>query len=188
MNKPVLMIHEIERRYLTLNLSNYILTFDDALYSQYYYWPILSTFNTQKILFVSGALINNFPKRPYFTGEFKTFPTCFEAMSRWEETGNLFDYMLVDEIKVLVRESSDLIIGGHGYSHIRTYSTRLQEKVEEIKRDTELMLEWFEINLGFLPIHYCFPFNNEEFLMKEILKEYGFKHFYGGERINIEDL
>lgn len=182
------MVHEIKRRYLTLDLSKYILTFDDALYSQYYYWPILSTFNTQKILFVSSALINNFPRRKSFNGEFKDFPTCFEAMEHWENNGNVVDYMCLDEIKYMMYTTPGLTIGGHGYSHIRTYSKGLCDRMNEIKRDTEQMLEWFETNLGFAPVHYCFPFNNEEFLMKEVLKQYGFEYFYGGERTDIEEL
>ena len=187
-SKLILMIHEIKRRYLTLDLSKYILTFDDALYSQYYYWPILRTFNTQKILFISGALINNFPKRETFNGEFKDFPTCFDSMLHWKNNGNILDYMSVDEIKYLMYVTPNLIIGGHGYLHIRNYSISLSGKVKEMVQDIERMLEWFEINLDFRPVHYCFPFNNEEFLMKTILKRYGFKYFYGEGRMDIERL
>ena len=37
-DKPVLMIHSIRPEYFELPLENYILTFDDGLYSQYHYY------------------------------------------------------------------------------------------------------------------------------------------------------
>ena len=33
--KPVLMLHEFKEEFLDLPLENYILTFDDGLYTQY---------------------------------------------------------------------------------------------------------------------------------------------------------
>ena len=36
--KPILMIHEFKEDFLNLNLEDYILTFDDGLYTQYLFF------------------------------------------------------------------------------------------------------------------------------------------------------
>ncbi|UCF95238.1 MAG: hypothetical protein JSW39_14160, partial [Desulfobacterales bacterium] len=48
-----------------------------------------------------------------------------------------------------------------------------------IKYDTELCLKWFELNLGFTPQMYCFPFNEYSDKFIALLKSFGFKQFYG---------
>ena len=40
--KPYLMIHDIRKEYFDLDLDQYRLTFDDGLFSQYYYFPLLN--------------------------------------------------------------------------------------------------------------------------------------------------
>jgi len=48
-NKKVLMIHEVTENLFNLPLENYILTFDDGLYSQYYHFKHFESIDTEKI-------------------------------------------------------------------------------------------------------------------------------------------
>ena len=43
-------------------------------------------------------------------------------------------------------------------------------------------------NLGYVPRKFCFPYNYQTPLYKEILSLKGFKSFYGNERIDINTL
>ena len=53
-----LTIHSVkEEHFLKLRLDTYKLTFDDGLFSQYFYWPIIRRLETEKIFFISTNLI-----------------------------------------------------------------------------------------------------------------------------------
>jgi hypothetical protein len=191
--KP-LMIHEIKPEYFKLNLEQYELTFDDALYSQFYYWPLFKNIRTKKILFVSTSLIQmtDLIRPQIYTAQgnvriSREFPSCYEAMAKWENDLNNEDYMTLGELKVLMKDG--LEIGAHSHMHIREYSSDLIMFLKEFKKDTEFMISWFIKNLGFRPILYCFPFNREREMMKYCLeRDYRFKTFYGADRLDIEDL
>lgn len=196
-DKPVLMIHEVTKDVLTSNIKfeDYVLTFDDALYSQYFYWPVIKKIETKKILFVPTGLIQDSKlQRPkVYTADGvvryrkKKFPTCYEAMEMWERQSNNVAYMTVGELKALIKDGLD--IGGHGHQHIRFYPDNLVDFIKAFKIDVEQMLLWFEDNLDIRPISYCFNFNREMMMMRKILElEYGFTSFYGEERVDIEDL
>ena len=189
------MIHEIKKEHFSLNLENYVLTFDDALYSQYYYWPLLKRIKTKKILFVPTGLIQNSQlKRPkvYIADGVvrfrrKKFATCYEAMNKWENESDNYDYMTVGELRTFLKD--DVILGGHGHQHVRYYPDNLVDFIQAFKIDTDQMLLWFEDNLGLRPRTYCFPFNREPKMMRKILEiEYGFTNFYGEGRLDIEDI
>jgi hypothetical protein len=55
--KPILMIHEIRDWMFDLPLHNYVLTFDDGLYSQYYFLDKFKTIDTEKIFFISTGIL-----------------------------------------------------------------------------------------------------------------------------------
>lgn len=180
-----LVIHEMHKEFLDLPLENYTLTFDDALYSQYYYWPLIKELNTRKILFVSPCLINKDPsRRDQFAGEYRSFPSCFEAMKLYKEYNDRTNYMTVNEIKHMMDEGCS--VGCHSFSHFRDLNMRLYNLTQFIKNDTETMLEWFDKNLGTMPKAYAFPHFIEHRLQRVILKSYGFNEFFGVERMMIE--
>lgn len=179
--KPVLMIHEIEEWMFSLPLENYILTFDDGLYSQYFYKDHFKKLNTQKIYFISSNII--------CSGIQSTdFPKCHDAHEKAFQ-GNYEDYMTVDQIKELM--SDPLVsIGAHSHNHVRLnqFST-LFKVTNHIKQDTEQMIVWFEDTLNFRPTKFCFPYNESfQGMYPAILKQYGFREFYGNERTPIETL
>jgi hypothetical protein len=180
-NKPVLMIHEVKDWMLDLPLEKYILTFDDGLYSQYYYFDHFKKIPTEKIYFISSDII--------CTGTQSTeFPCCRTAHEK-AFSGNKEDYMTLDQIKELMADPW-VTIGGHSHNHNRIGQFRkVMEKLQHIKTDTELMLEWFEKNLDFRPKHFCYPYNDDySGLYPAILKHYNFTNFYGKDRIAIESL
>lgn len=178
MEKSILMIHEVHEVFFEKrDLNNYTLTFDDGLYSQFYHYEKIKTIDTEKIFFISSNIICN--------GEQSlNFPNCHEAHRKSFE-GNNEDYMSLEQIRYLSKEKQ-VSIGGHGHYHQNLNKFKnLKEKIDYIIEDTELMLEWFEKNLKFIPKKFCFPYNNDmEGLYKTILKKYGFNEFYGKERIS----
>lgn len=182
MEKPILMIHEVDSfLFENVDLKNYILTFDDGLYSQFYHYDKIKKIDTQKIFFISSNIV--------CTGKQSlTFPTCREAHEK-SFKGNNEDYMSLEQIEFLKNEEN-VTIGGHGHFHknLNTFKN-LKEKVSYIKKDTELMLEWFEKNLKFTPNKFCFPYNDDmNELYKLILKTYGFDEFYGKKRLSISQV
>lgn len=179
--KPVLMIHEIRESIFDLPLENYILTFDDGLYSQYYYYPQFKNIPTEKIYFISSNIL--------CTGSQSTaFPTCVEAHKK-AFLGNFEDYMTVDQVKELAQDPL-VSIGGHGHQHTRlNHFSKLTEIIQYISKDTETMIEWFDTNLKTKPTKFCYPYNEDrDGLYPGLLKLFGFTEFYGRERIPVETL
>lgn len=186
--KPVLMIHEIKYDLFQLPLQDYILTFDDGLFSQYYFSPLLKNINTRKILFISGKYVCRYnEKRPtYPTFYYST--TAEDARKCFDKSKGIVDhhYMTIPEIKHM--KGLGFEIGGHGYDHIKTYSKKIEKRVEEMTDDTEKMIYWMQNILGVEPKSYCFPFNIEHDFLKEILRRKGIEEFYGKERIDVNEL
>ena len=175
------MIHEVTEKLFDLPLEDYILTFDDGLYSQYYYFDKLRLIPTEKIFFISSNIICNGPQS-------MEFPACRVAHNK-AFLGNTEDYMTVEQIKELMSDPLTSI-GGHSHTHTRlTTYTKLIEKLQHIKQDTDLMLAWFRNTLNFSPTKFCFPYNeNYQGIYSSILKRYGFTEFYGQERKPVETL
>jgi hypothetical protein len=179
--KPVLMIHEIKEAMFSLPLENYTLTFDDGLYSQFYYFDKFKSIPTEKIYFISSGIVCNGKQSV-------EFPTCVDAHKKAFE-GNTEDYMTLAQIKELMQDPL-VSIGGHSHSHRRLDSySKIVERLQYLKQDTETMISWFEENLGFVPKQFCFPYNNDyQGMYSGILKHYGFNELYGRERIPVETL
>ena len=55
--KPILIIHEFEERFFDLPLDQYILTFDDGLYTQYVFLEELKKIKTKKYFFISSGIV-----------------------------------------------------------------------------------------------------------------------------------
>jgi hypothetical protein len=180
MVKDALMIHEVNEKILSLPLENYILTFDDGLYSQYYYRKELKKIKTEKILFISTMFV-----RDKIDDEGIVEITAEEARKNFKFDG----YMSVDEISEM-RNKYDFLVGGHGHKHLKFDCTELNKThvIESMVIDTERMilrfLDWF----GFKPKMYAFPYNKEPKYLRAILKQYGIKYFFGSERKDVKEL
>ena len=179
--KPVLMIHEVDERLFELPLADYVLTFDDGLYSQYHYFQRINEIDTQKIFFISTNII--------CIGDQSTeYISSKHAHDKYFETGNAENFMTLAQIKELMGHPQ-VIIGGHSHNHTDIRNMKLVERLTLIRKDTELMVTWFETNLGFRPRHFCFPYNNNsDGLYNAALKEYGIVKCHGRERIPVETL
>ena len=180
MKKSVLMVHTIRDEFLKLELEDYILTFDDGLYNHFCYYPKLKHIQTEKIFFISTNIISN-------TKQSKSFLSSEECHKK-AFMGNKEDFMNLEQLQYLSKETN-VFIGGHSHFHknLNTLSN-LNDKVNHIKKDTELMIEWFEKNLNLFPDKFCFPYNDDlNGLYQTILKTYGINEFYGRERVSIED-
>ena len=180
-SKPVLMIHEVRESIFNLPLENYILTFDDGLYSQYYYYPRFRDIPTEKIYFISSNIL-------CAGSQSSGFPSCEEAHEK-AFSGNCEDYMTLEQVKELSKEPL-VSIGAHGHNHIRFgHFSMTTEKMQLIATDTQEMLHWFYTNLGTRPIRFCFPYNDDvDGLYSGMLKRFGFTEFFGKERIDIQSL
>jgi hypothetical protein len=152
--KPVLMIHEIRESLFDLPLKDYVLTFDDGLCNQYQNFHRFKDIDTTKIFFISSGKVG-------------------------QDT-----YMSLEQIKELM-SYPDVYIGGHSHNHVKLNDfDKLIEKIEHIRVDTQLMIEWFKTNLGFTPTKFCFPFNDDvDLVYRAMLTKIGFTEFYGRERI-----
>lgn len=188
MNKPILMIHEINKEYLQkkyIRWEDFILTFDDCLFSQYYYWEFFQNLKTEKILFIPCELINNFPRRDQFRLEYMNFPTCEESFLK--RKSNPENYMSLNEIEHIIDCTPDLILGGHGFSHIRLEGTKI-EKINCFKNDVIKMINWFRRKFRLNLRYYCYPFNEEIPLGDIILKAYGIDKVFGKDRIDVREI
>jgi hypothetical protein len=177
--KPVLMIHEVREWMFDLPLENYVLTFDDGLYSQFYHFDRFKSIQTEKIFFISTDIVSSGTQS-------LDFPTCREAHQKYRK-GNREDYMTLPQIRELMKDPLTTI-GAHSHTHTQLDKLSLQEAYQHIRLDTERMIDWFNLNLKYHPTKFCYPYNNDwHGLYKKLLSYYGFTDFYGKERTAIED-
>lgn len=175
--KPVLMIHEFKEEYLSLPLKDYVLTFDDGLYSQFLYSTQLEQIDTLKIFFISSAIVC--PEQVIQDH----LSICCKRAHEKAFSGDYSHYMKWSQIKQL-NELNNCRIGCHGHRHIYNIIT----DPLKIMRDVRAMTTEFTDVLGYIPNDFCFPYNIESPLYKTILHDNGIKNFYGEERIDINDL
>lgn len=183
-NKPILMIHEFCKEYLSLPLQNYILTFDDGLYTQYLFLKQLLKLDTPLIFSISSNIICSDK-----TIQSDEFIKCNNAHLKAFNYNNFENYMTWSQVNEILN-SKNCFISGHSSSHIDISKLKsLNEKVLFIKEDTEKMLISFKYNLNFTPDIFCFPYNYNYTIYKAILRfNYNFKYFLGPERINILEI
>lgn len=180
--KPILMIHEVYDWMLELDLSDYIITFDDGLFSQYKYLQHFLKFDTPKIFFISTNII-----APEHIVQNNETIACAKAHKLFFENKDVSNYMKWSQVKEIV-SSDNCFIGGHSHFHKDLRGEiKIKELHEHLKNDTKLMFNSFKEH-DVIITDFCFPYNYEAPLYKEILKQSGIKNFYGMERVAIEEL
>jgi peptidoglycan/xylan/chitin deacetylase (PgdA/CDA1 family) len=175
--KPVLMIHEMREEFLKLPLQDYILTFDDGLYSQYYFFDAIKKIKTKKIFFISTDIVAKESVK-----QSDNFTDCDRAHYKALHTSNLEDYLKWSQIREIDKDK-DCYIGGHSHSHYR-----LTENFSRLNNDTKRMKETFIEKLDYSPNKFCYPYNQDSKLYERILYVHGFNEQYGDGRIDIYDL
>ncbi|RZF22814.1 polysaccharide deacetylase family protein [Halobacteriovorax vibrionivorans] len=180
--KKVLMIHEVFDWMLDLDLSDYIITFDDGLYSQYKKLEHFKKFNTPKIYFISTGILASEDIE-----QNESVIECAKAHELYFKNEDTSNYMKWSQVKEIA-STKNCFIGGHSHAHRDLRSnTSIKDLHLHLKDDTDLMLKKFKEN-GIEIQDFCFPYNYEAPLYKEILKQNGIINFFGKERVAIEDL
>ena len=124
-----LMIHSIRKEYFELKLEKYRLTFDDGLYSQYYYYPLFRNYDNNLIYFIITSFIKPGKARRVFDGEhlevLKSRQYMYDAFIKKE----LHHFMNVEELQELSRQQH-VRIGSHSHYH-EIIPTRTHPKKEK---------------------------------------------------------
>jgi hypothetical protein len=172
--KQTLMIHEVSEWMFDLPLHEYILTFDDGLYTQYKYIDLIDRIETEKIFFISTNIVAG-----EGVEQIDSFISCSQAHEIYFNTGELKYYMNWSQIKDISRRYR-CSIGGHSHYHTK-------RNIKTLANDTRLMCKAFK-QQELYPDSFCFPYNDDCEVYKRILLNHGFKKFYGKDRIDINDL
>ncbi|MFC1829596.1 hypothetical protein ACFL0O_08295 [Thermodesulfobacteriota bacterium] len=110
------MIHNIRKEYFDQDLSGYRMTFDDGLYSQYYYTPLLKTDGQERIYFIITGLVKPGKARKMFDGEHLAFVKSKRYMYDAFIKGKFDQFMTLEEVQILASQK-DVRIGAHSHFH-----------------------------------------------------------------------
>ena len=111
-----LMIHDLKPEYFALPLRDYRLTFDDGLFSQYYYQPLLSGPGRDLTFFIATSLIQPGAQRPRFAGRHLAHVPSGTYSRRAFIERRLDDFMTVDEVVWLAAQPG-VRLGAHSHFH-----------------------------------------------------------------------
>ena len=113
---PYLMIHDIRKEYFDLKLAHYRLTFDDALFSQYYYFPLFETHPADLTFFITTSFIRPGKARPMFDGEYISYLKAKKYGYRTFIEGRYDHFMTVAEVQAIAARPN-VRIGVHSHFH-----------------------------------------------------------------------
>ena len=162
------MIHDIRKEYFALDLNQYRLTFDDALFSQYYYFPLLKSHPHKLLFFITTAFIQPGRARGMFDGSYISYLKTKKYGYRTFIQGRYEHFMNQEEIQILSKQPN-VRIGVHSHFHdvvlTRTHAKKRkplsQWKMERfdgfsnlVDRDfsirSRLAFQGFDLNNGIL--------------------------------------
>ena len=112
----ILTIHDVRRQYFDLKLEDYRLTFDDGLFSQYYYFQFFKDHPEKLTYFIATSLIQPGGVRPAFNGQYLPYRKSKKYMYRTFAEGRFDHFMNVEELKTLSRQKN-VVIGAHSHFH-----------------------------------------------------------------------
>ncbi|TFG97148.1 MAG: polysaccharide deacetylase family protein [Calditrichales bacterium] len=111
-----LMIHDIRKEYFDLGLDQYRLTFDDGLFSQYYYFPLFKNYSEKLTYFITTSFIKPGNVRSMFAGEYIPFLKTGKYMHRRFVEDKFEHFMTTEEIQELSCRPN-VKIGVHSHFH-----------------------------------------------------------------------
>jgi hypothetical protein len=111
-----LMIHDIRKEYFEVDLDRYRLTFDDGLFSQYYYYPLYKNHPQQFKFFIATSFIRPGKARKMFAGEYIPYLKPKKYMYRCF-IENIFDHFMTTEELQELAAKTDVQIGVHSHLH-----------------------------------------------------------------------
>jgi hypothetical protein len=110
------MIHDIQKDYFDLCVDAYTLTFDDGLFSQYYYYPLLSRGQDELIYFIPTAFIKPRQARPWFDGNHLGYLKSKQYMHAAFVRNDFEHFMSIEELQALAGQKK-VTIGAHSHEH-----------------------------------------------------------------------
>jgi hypothetical protein len=111
-----LMIHDLRREYFDLPLDRYRLSFDDALYSQYYYAPLLGRHPEPLTYFITTGFVRAGKARGRFAGRFLPHLKTSRYARQAFIAGDFSCFMTTEEVQYLAGRAN-VRIGAHSHAH-----------------------------------------------------------------------
>jgi peptidoglycan/xylan/chitin deacetylase (PgdA/CDA1 family) len=111
-----IMIHDIRKEYFDLDLNRYRLTFDDALFSQYYYFPLLKSHPQKLTYFITTSFIKPGKARKMFDGSYIPYLKAKKYGYRTFIERKYDHFMNVAEIQKISKKPN-VRIGVHSHFH-----------------------------------------------------------------------
>ena len=112
----ILTIHDIRKEYFDLNLDAYQLTFDDGLYSQFYYFSLFKDHPEKLTYFVTTSLIEPGTARSVFNGRYLPYLKSKKYMYRTFVENRFDHFMNVEELQEICGQKN-VQIGAHSHFH-----------------------------------------------------------------------
>ena len=112
----ILMLHDIRKEYFELPLNQYRLTFDDGLYSQFYYFPMFKQHPQKLTFFITTSFIKPGRMRPMFSGQHLPFVKSKKYMYRTFVEGRFDHFMNLEELQETCKHPN-VQIGAHSHFH-----------------------------------------------------------------------
>ena len=145
---PYLMIHDLRPEYFDLNLDQYRLSFDDGLFSQYFYFPFLKNHHRKLTFFITTSFIQPGPARPMFAGEYLSYLKTKKYAYRTFIEKTFEHFMTLEEVQELSAQSN-VRIGVHSHFHdvilTRTHPRQRKPlspwKLERFEKRPEIVAE-----------------------------------------------
>ncbi len=111
-----LMIHDMRPEYFDLDLKKYGLTFDDGLFSQYYYFPLLKSHPGKLIYFITTSFIKPGKARGMYVGKTLSPLKSKKYMHRTFIEGKFDHFMTTEEVQQLSSQPH-VHVGVHSHFH-----------------------------------------------------------------------
>ena len=111
-----LMIHDIRKEYFELDLDSYQLTFDDGLFSQYYYYPLLENHPGNLIYFIVTSFIKPGKARRMYAGEYIPYLKAKKYGYRTFIEDKFDHFMTLEELQI-ISDRTNTRIGVHSHFH-----------------------------------------------------------------------
>jgi peptidoglycan/xylan/chitin deacetylase (PgdA/CDA1 family) len=110
------MIHDIRKEYFDLDLSQYRLTFDDALFSQYYYFRLFRNHPQKLTFFITTSFIKPGKVRDMFQDRYLPYLKQKKYGYRTFVENRFDHFMNVEEIRIISKQPN-VRIGVHSHFH-----------------------------------------------------------------------
>ena len=110
------MIHHIRKEVFNFDLAGYQLTFDDGLYSQYYYFDLFHANPAPRIFFIITGFIQPGKARKVFDGQYLPYLKSRNYMYEAFVDRNFEQFMRLEELQVIAGQKN-VVIGAHSHFH-----------------------------------------------------------------------